>query len=311
MPSDPSAILGLGRDTGAAVRHFGDIVATLGELPTLTFGTRPRKSPNNAKFWNRRYCAQLAGLGDCTGETLANVCQYLLRLPPDRTAESQPLPRKDLSALYPYWNGRAYGRAKGYNFTEGCVGSFVAFAAKQTGLCSIEHYPPTLANYQGYSDRRKPPQAAFDEGAQHVVVETSIVPSVGAVLDLAGAGFVVMMGAPVTEGFMRTDDTGRFHWLQGREVGGHEFAVLDYDLDEGWIKLATSWANARWGALENHPEQDPRCQGYNNIGWCTIEEFEQVANPRAIANGSVEFVAVNNVRGWGSKLKSFVHALGG
>jgi hypothetical protein len=486
--SDPSAVR-LGRDTAAAVQHFDYVVSTAGYLPRTVLGERPRRSPNNAAFWNRRYCAQLRGncfpagtmvlmadgtekpierirpgdrvvshtgsarpvtetfrrrySGDvvtvtadgnarpvtatadhrfgtligrraawtpagavrsgarligspalteppdglavadmktlhpalldgpavaargadgvtllappppaacaapvapcavravtrdtytglrvydievgtdhsffangflahnCTGEAFANCVQALVRMPPDRSATSAPLPRKDLSALYAYWQGRRYGIARGMHFQgDGGVGSFVAFAAKTTGIASLESYPPTDQNYQQLSDNRQPPDAALREGPQHRVVETAIIPSFAQVLDHVGAGFVAMVGMPIPEGFTQTDKTGRFRWT-GQEVGGHEFTVVDYDLDKGIIIFANSWANARWGALENHPDQDPRCQGFNNLGWCPIDELERWLQRYDSQPGAVEWLAINDVVGWAPKLKSFSDA---
>lgn len=306
MPSDPSATLHLGRDTALAVASHDFAVRTAGYLPRTMLGVRPPKSPDNVRYINRRYCAQL--IGDCTGEAFANCVQTLIRMPADRSLTSSPLPRKDLSALYAYWQGRQYGIRQGVRFQgEGGIGSFVAFAAKTTGIASLEAYPPTAQNYASCSDSRRPPAAALAEGPQHLVLEAAVIPGFDAVLDHLGAGYVCMVGLPIPQGFMGTDDSGRFR-MAGNEVGGHEVVIVDYDTDKDVLKILNSWGNGRWGALENDPEQDPQCQGYNNVGWCTITEFRNWIGRYAGDPGAVEYVAVNNVSGWSPKIVSLSDA---
>lgn len=306
MPSDPNAIVHLGRDTALAVRVHDEVVRTAGYLPRMMAGARPDKSPGNARYINRRYCAQLRGC--CVGEATANCIQTLLRMPSDRSLTSLPLPRKDLSSLYAYWQSRQYGLRQGVRFQgDGSVGSFSAFAAKVTGVASLESYPPTDMNYKTLADSTRPPQAALQEGPQHLVLETAIIPGLDATLDHVGAGFVAMVGLPIPQGFLDTTDDGRFRWT-GQEVGGHEVVIVDYDMNKDVLWILNSWANARWGARENHPDQDPRCQGYNNIGNCSIAEFRQWIGRYAGDPGAVEFLAINTVAGWSPKVVSLIDA---
>jgi hypothetical protein len=292
----------LGRDTRANVKHIDRVVAAVGAfvLPRrLAAAPRPKASPNNAKYWNRRYCGQ--ELGDCTGEANANAAQTLLRMPPGRTAASTPLPRKDLSALWAYYNGRILAKSQGIDFGgDGCIGSLVAYAAQKTGFTSIENYPPTPANYKDYSDDVRPPAACFTEGPHHCYGEVKILQSFEDVLALLAGGWVVPVGTDVTEGMM-TCDKGGWWRMTGQVVGGHEYCLVDFNETEDWIDIGNSWANAEWGLKEDHPDQDPACHGYNNIGRTYLSEYARLWTPAHISSGASEALAVNTVAGWAPK----------
>jgi hypothetical protein len=93
--------------------------------------------------------------------------------------------------------------------------------------------------------------------------------------------------------------------MTGALVGGHEYCLVDFDEDEDWIDVGNSWANAGWGSLENHPDQDPRCHGFNNIGRTPLGEYARYWSPRMIESGQSEALAVNTVTGWAPKVSTF------
>lgn len=304
MPSDPGLFKSvnlLGRDTRATVRAWDATVARVGIAPTIARGPLPRKSPDNRRFRLPRYRGQL--IGCCVGENTSSTVETLLRMPPDRTPDSEPLEGKALSPLFVYWLARKYSAAHGMPIRgEGAIVSHAIEALGEDGVVPYEMWAATDEAYRKYSDRIDPGQSVLTEADAHPVKEKAILDSWQKMLEFMGEGFTLSIGIPIPQGLTETDDDGLFH-LRGRTVGGHCMEFLDYDLDADTAWLGNSWANARWGAKSDDPIwQKDRMAGYTNIGHCSLTDLEKVFSAANMRRGESEAVVANNVVGWAPKV---------
>lgn len=306
MPSDPKAFNSanlLGRDTKATMKSWDATVARVGVAPTIARGPLPGKSPENRRFRLPRYRGQL--IGCCVGENTSSTIETLLRMPAGRTPDSRPAEGVALSPLWVYWLARKYSAARGMPIRgEGAIVSHAIEALSESsgdGVVRYDLWPATDDAYRKYSDRIRPSAEIQSEADAHPVKEKAILDSWSKCLEFLGEGFTLSIGIPIPQGIMETDDEGAFR-LRGGIVGGHCMEWLDYDTDADLVWLGNSWANARWGAKSDDPVWQGPCQGYTNIGHCSMTDFEKVFSPAKMRGGESEAVVANNVVGWSSKL---------
>lgn len=303
----------LGRDTAATVRHWSAIRAAMAPAPRLFRGPLPRKSPDNRRYRNHRYRNQ--EIGCCVGQSLASMVETLLRMPLGRTLNTPPDPAVDLSPLWTYYVARRWSFAHGINLGgEGAIVSHGIQAVNASGVARMADWPDTAQNEQLYSDRQTPP-AATSEAKDHLVRTYGILETWDDMLAAVAAGFIVQIGIEIPQGFMQTDDAGRFT-LRGGDVGGHAITFEDYDQDQDIAYIGNSWDDALWGMrAENFgfgltaADLDPRRHGRVGVGVCSLTDLGRYFTARMMSTGQSEAVVANTVDGWAPKLLSFADVM--
>ena len=66
-------------------------------------------------------------------------------------------------------------------------------------------------------------------------------------------------------------------------------------MDAGWVFVLNSWE--RWGVRSGNPAFG-HDDGYTNIGYMPIDEYERHFSPRAIESGEAEAVVANTIEGF-------------
>lgn len=127
----------------------------------------------------------------------------------------------------------------------GAYGRDGAKVLHKTGVASEATFPYSL-----HDMKTKPPQAAYDEAAQHKISGYKHLYSLDAMLDAMAAGHCVVFGFDVPESF-ESDETANTGVLQlpkpgEKIVGGHEVFAGGYDMDAGVLICGNSWGN-EWG----------------------------------------------------------------
>jgi hypothetical protein len=244
---------------------------------------------------------------NCVGKGTKNAVSTLLRIPKDATWDPQTPdqvpdrgPNIRLSGLYCYWNARnTHGRS---GFGEGAVVAYSLDGLLKYGFVTEELYPDTHANQTAYSDRNAPSQKMRDFGSTHRIQESHAarITSRDQFLDFMAAGFPVVLGVPIGQGWMNTAEDGKFS-LGGRTVGGHCTVAVGYDQKLNRLYDRNSWFG--WGAVTDDPEfnsEDPalggNAKGRSNIGYCSLDEFlDRHFTERALSSGETDAFVLNDV----------------
>lgn len=283
----------LGRDSSATVAHWDAIRDAMPEAPTIMRGELPRKSPPIWRFMNPRPHYQVIGM--CVGRSACRMKELLLRIPEDADAASNPLPAVDLSSLYDYWIARAYSRAQGIRLgADGAIVSHSVLAGVKDGACALRFWPDDERSERAYTDRRAPDPEDFADGRSHLITRHAMIPSLRGQLEYLAQGYAVQTGMPVSEGWLQTDEHGWFR-ERGSEIGGHATCTVGYDLDAGWVAILNSWAG--WGRRSTDP-MFSITNGYTNIGYYPMEDYERQFSDTAMARGDSEAIVVNTVGGF-------------
>lgn len=290
----------LGRDTQVTMEHWPTIMASMPVAPSFARGPLPRKSPPIWRFVNPRAHHQIIGM--CVGRSACRMKELLLRIPPDATESSEPLPPVDLSSLWDYWIARNFSRQRGIRLgADGAIVSHSVQASAALGACSLLLWPDDAVMESRYSDGRAPDQADIDFGVAHPIKQYAILDTFQKQLEYLSMGYAVQTGMGITEGWMGTDPEGRFA-NAGRTVGGHATCTVGYDLDAGWVAILNSWP--QWGRRSTDPAF-AETDGYTNIGYMPIEQYERQFTDSMIARGESEAVVVSSVGGFDRPLIRF------
>jgi hypothetical protein len=127
----------------------------------------------------------------------------------------------------------------------GAFGRDGAKLLHKVGVCTEHTFPYTPGNM-----KHKPPQAAYDEAAQHRISGYRHVYSVDGLLDALASGHMVPFGFEVPESF-ESDEVAHTGVLQlpkkgEKSVGGHEVVACGFDLEANVIFCGNSWGDD-WG----------------------------------------------------------------
>ena len=170
--------------------------------------------------------------GACTGYGLAAVANYLLRVR-KTTPDPDPVSPRMLYALarrYDEWAGEDYegsscrGAVKGW-YKHGVCADVV--------WTSGSDMPPVLSHENAVEAARRPLGAYFRVNHKSLVAMHAAITETG----------VLYASAIVHEGWSKVDRDGLIPFEQ-EPLGGHAFAIVDYDQDGFWIQ--NSWGDD-WG----------------------------------------------------------------
>ncbi len=169
--------------------------------------------------------------GACTGNALARVARAMGVHP-------------DPSRQFIYVGERLI---EGTPLTKdsGAFGRDGAKLLLHTGVCGEGTFP-----YTHHNMTVKPPQAAYDEAANHKITAYKHIYSLEALLDALAAGHLVPFGFEVPENF-ESDECANTGVLKvpapgEKTVGGHEVFACGYDEDAKVIFCGNSWSD-KWG----------------------------------------------------------------
>jgi hypothetical protein len=295
----------LGRDTEATLQHWQLIKNTMPIAPLLMLGETPRKSPPIWRFINPRKHHQTIGM--CVGRSACRMKELLLRVPPNATASSDPLPAVNLSSLWEYYIARKYSFDHGVNLGPeppgGAIVSHSVQASAQSGAITLDMWPDNESDEQQFSrqDRRPVPAADTEFGKKHLVTQYAILDTLDKQFQYMSQGFAIQTGMAVTEGWLQTDGKGVFG-NRGKVIGGHATCTIGYDLDAGWVAILNSWP--QWGKRSTDP-MFASTDGYTNIGYMAIEDYRRQFSDQKIQIGESEAVVVNTVGGFTQPLIRF------
>jgi hypothetical protein len=180
--------------------------------------------------------------------------------------------------------------------------SHAILALHQRGVLALSMWPDDPAHEAQYRDSNPPAPADFAFGAAHEVLQYAILDTKDKILQYLSMGYPVAQGLPITEGWMQTDDAGRFRDA-GQQIGGHCTCLVGYDLDAGWVAVLNSWP--RWGLRSTDPMFGGESEGYTNIGYMPMEDFDRQFAPAAMASGSAEAIVANTLAGFDKPMISF------
>lgn len=278
-----------------------DILKSMPIAPSVMRGELPRKSPPIWRFINPRVHHQVIGM--CVGRGTARMIECLLRIPASADANSTPLPTVDISSLFNYWIARRYSIEHGINFggegnddqSAGAIVSHAILALADRGVIPREQWPDDEAHEEAYRDSRPPAPEDFAAGLKHQILTKAILDTKAKILQYLSMGYPVAQGIPINEGWLQTDNEGHFRDA-GQEIGGHCTCLCGYDLDEGWVAVLNSWP--RWGRRSTDPMFGGESEGYTNIGYLPMENFDRHFSESAMGTGQAEAVVANTVEGF-------------
>jgi hypothetical protein len=314
-PSDAGVLTErrLGRDTELTIQTKPHWETLIPEAPHV-FANTSDSVEVSPPIW--RYCPggfQNQWIGMCVGCGTANGAGTVVRIPEhcvfdpaDPSKSTPPLPTRQLSGLYAYWNARNVRGSQGRPWGEGAVVAYSLEGLMKWGVIPEELWPDTQANQNAFSDGRAPSAAMRAEGALHVVVDARRITSKGMYFDYLAQGFPIIDGVSISRGWMSTADDGRFT-LGGMGVGGHCTLTVGYDRRKNRLYKRNSWA--QWGAKTSDPEFAGQAKGYSNIGYCDLEQYiGYYLSDDKLASGETDAFVINNVPGFEKPKIQFISA---
>lgn len=238
---------------------------------------------------------------NCVGKGTKNGASTVLRIPegaawdpakPDQF--TAPLPTIQLSGLYSYWVARnTRGRAP---WGEGAVVAYALEGSMKFGLVRAATWLETQAAQRAYSDSRKPNEAMFAEGSQHIPLHWARITTREDFFGQQALGRPVVYGVGIGNGWNRTREDGYFS-LRGLTMGGHCVLAVGYDRTKNRQYSRNSWAG--WGMLTNDPEFQGEAGGRNNVGWTDLDEFEdRYLTDQKLKSGETDAFVVDSVPGF-------------
>ncbi|HVJ44701.1 MAG TPA: C1 family peptidase [Dongiaceae bacterium] len=174
-------------------------------------------------------------LGSCTANALAGALEFL--------EDVDGTPFKDISRLFIYYGERAIehtiNQDSGAQIRDG-----VKFL-HQIGVCSEDLWPYVIAKF-----KQRPPAAAYADASGRKITSYSRVIGINALRACLAAGFPVVFGFTVYDGF-ESDAVARTGKLNmpkptERALGGHAVLAVGYDDGTKRVKVRNSWG-AGWG----------------------------------------------------------------
>ena len=287
----------MGCDIATQQSQRSSLLTLIPPAPHTFTGTRPSKSPDIRRFCPGGHDNQVIGM--CTGKGGRNACGTLVRIPEGADSNSKPLPTIRFSGLFNYYNARWIARDHGNGSGgEGAVPAYMMIGMQKYGVITEEWCDDSDASQNAYSDRRKPSSPKGDiyaEAAKHLVIQCARITSGDQVLDYLGAGFPIVIGKPIPQGYMQTADDGRFT-LNGRTVGGHCTVIVDYDEKLNQIWERGSWEG--WGQKTADPEFADE-GGRNVLGYCNLDEYKaRHLSTQAFQSGETDAFVINVIDGF-------------
>ncbi len=282
----------LGRDTTTTIATKDEWQALIAEAPHIFSGTSSavQVSPPIWQYCIGGFDNQWVGM--CVGKATKNAAGTLLRIPPGAVYDpdgpgkgTPPLTNLRLSGLYSYILARRKSMALGLRMGGaandpnggGAVVAHAMLALLEHGVVLDATYADTQANQLHCTDRSDPPGVA--DGAKHRPAHAVRITSRQQYFDYLTQGIPIVDGLQIGEGWMDTDDDGKFS-LDGKVVGGHATMTAQFDRRLNRLYKRNSWF--KWGARTASPEfnsGDPayggNAEGYSNIGHCALDQFEE------------------------------------
>jgi hypothetical protein len=250
---------------------------------------------------------------NCVGCGTANGAATVIRIPEhcvfdpaDPSKSTPPLPTRRLSGLFSYWNARNVRGSQGRPWGEGAVVAYSLEGLMRWGVIPEELWPDTQANQAAFSDGRAPGDAMRAEGAKHVVLDARRITSKGMYFDYLAQGFPIIDGVSISRGWTSTREDGYFA-LGGAGIGGHCTLTVGYDRRKNRLYKRNSWM--QWGARTSDPEFAGQAQGFSNIGYCDLDQYERYyLGDDKLASGETDAFVINDVPGFEKPKIQFISA---
>lgn len=301
-------IRAMGRDTALTIATMDHWQTLIPPAPHHFGGTSNavEVSPPIYHYCIAGYDNQTIGM--CTGKGTKNGVGTVLRIPegakfdPDNPASLPPPgPNIRLSGLWCYYNARTIHGTGSRG--DGAVVAYSLDGLMRRGIVLEERWPDTEANQAAYSDRIRLGSSILAAGAEHKVKDCARIQDKNQFFDFVANGFPIVIGKPIGEGWLQTNDAGVFS-LGGRIIGGHCTLCVGYDRRKNEVYTRNSWLT--WGQRTDDPaykSSDPiyggNAQGRNNIGICPLDQYESMyLGAASFSSGQVDAFVVNNVPGF-------------
>jgi C1A family cysteine protease len=176
-------------------------------------------------------------LGSCTGQAIAKAITF------NFFKQQAPTP-VDPSRLFIYYNERVIGGT--VNEDSGAQIRDGIKSVVKLGVCSEELWPYDITRFA-----ERPPQAAFDQAANHQALAYNRIPcALREMQDCLARGYPFVFGFSVYESFESDEvaNTGRMSLptQNDRVVGGHAVLCVGYDTVQQVFIVQNSWGDD-WG----------------------------------------------------------------